>query len=94
VAVLPTLATARPDRTVFGPELTLRDPEDVRELLAHATDVAFASRRALGARGLRWHGHLLQDVVTLRAQTPEETVFLSFYRDASGVVHDVEPDFR
>lgn len=93
VAGLSTLAT-HPDATVFGPELTVRDPEDLREVLGQAREVAFVSRRSLAGRPVRWHGHLLDDVLTLRAQTPGETVFLSCYRDGAGLVHAIEPTFR
>ncbi len=94
VAALPSLGTARTDPAVFGPELTLRNPEELRQVLAHVKDVSFVSRRSLAGRPARWHDHLLVDVVTLRMQAPEEMLFLSCYRDAAGVVHDVEPTFR
>jgi hypothetical protein len=91
IKALQAAATSPPDAATFAPDALSPIADDLPGL--KSATFTFRARHALAAKQLSWHGHELADYLDLRVKPPGEgsDLGLQVYRDAHGVVYDVEP---
>lgn len=84
-------AVARGERaSLVGEDVPLAQLDGLRRDIL-GKQIRFVSRHALASRKLRWHGHSIVDVVTLEIGGAKPRLLVACYRDADGVVHELEP---
>jgi hypothetical protein len=82
-------AAKTPAQATFASD-SLDEAEELLPALGSAT-ITFHAVHSLKGKQVRWHGAELADYVSFRVKLSDDELGLDVYRDANGVVRDVEP---